>query len=158
MKRSAPLTRKVPLKPGTKRLKSRKRAIGAATVAQQDYQDRARALGCVVCRFRIAAGMQDAKWGQCGATHIHHRNLGDLHGQKQLGQDCVVALGAWHHDGRIEIDWPPMSGEDMREIFGPSFQATPRDFRAWTDDVLPGYGRGTEAWQRYQDELLEDHA
>jgi len=120
------------------------------TMAQQDYQDRARALGCVVCRFRIANGMQKASIGQCGATHIHHRNVGDYHGQKQIGQHAIVALGAWHHDGVLI---PGHSTYDMRELYGPSFYSA-ADFREWTYDVLPGYGRGTEAWQRWQDEQL----
>src|SRR3546814_7473681 len=77
-------------------MKSRKRAIGNPTRAQQAYQDRARELGCVVCRFRIANGMQK---DQPNATRIHHRNVGDYHGQKQLGHDEVVALCDWHHDG-----------------------------------------------------------
>lgn len=125
-----------------------RRAIKSATKAEASYQDRARELGCVVCRFRIANGMQDAV--QCGDTHIHHRNLGDWHGQKQLGQHAVVAMGGWHHDGVL---MPGSSTDDMRERFGPSFKHA-ADFREWTYDVLPGYGRGTEAWQRYQDELL----
>jgi hypothetical protein len=129
-----------------------RRAIKPATRAEQSYQDACRALGCVVCRFRIAHGMQDARDGQCGWTHIHHRNTGDLHGQKQLGQGAVVAMGGWHHDGVLFFG---ETNESMRERFGPSFAATPRDFRVWTDDVLPGYGRGTGAWQVYQDELLE---
>jgi hypothetical protein len=127
-----------------------KRAVRAATKAQASYQDRARELGCVVCRFRLANGYQDERNGQCGVTHIHHRNVGDYHGQKQLGQDHIVALGAWHHDGVL------MEGEtndSMREIYGPSFKFA-ADFREWTYDVLPGYGRGTEAWQKYQDEEL----
>ena len=132
-----------------------RRAIRQARKVEQAYQDAARDLGCCVCRFRIANGMQEPKWGQCGSTHLHHRNIGDYHGQKQLGQDAVVAMGAWHHDGRLEIEWPPMGSEDMREIYGPSFKHA-ADFRAWTDDVLPGYGRGTEAWQRLQDEYLRD--
>lgn len=126
-----------------------KRAIRPATKAQQAYHDRARALGCVVCRYRIAQGLQ--RVGQCGPTQIHHRNLDDKHGQLQLGQDFVVALGAWHHDGDQS---PGKTRDRMRAIYGPSFKHHARDFRAWTDDVLPGYGRGTEAWQRYQDELL----
>lgn len=121
------------------------------TAPQQDYQDRARALGCVVCVFRIAHGMQKASNGQCGCTHIHHRNVGDYHGQKQLGQHAVVSMGGWHHDGVLLEGY---SSDDMREVFGPSFKSA-ADFREWTYDVLPGYGRGTEAWQKYQDELLE---
>ena len=121
----------------------------APTVAQQDYQDRARSLGCVVCRFLLDMGYHLPS--QCGDTHIHHRNGGDHHGQKQLGQDAVVAMGGWHHDGVL---LPGYTTDAMRETFGPSFKFG-RDFRAWTQDVLPGYGRGTEAWQAIQDEYLE---
>lgn len=128
-----------------------RRAIKAATKAEKSYQDRARELGCVVCRYRIAMGMQAESDGQCGDTHIHHRNVGDYHGQKQLGQHAVVALGGWHHDGVLRDGW---STDDMREVYGPSFKHA-ADFREWTYDALPGYGRGTEAWQRFQDELLE---
>lgn len=122
-----------------------------AKQAEQDYQDRARALGCVVCWYRIEHGMQSRDAGQCGDTHIHHRNFNDWHGAKQLGQSEVVSLGGWHHDGVIREDYG--SSEAMRETFGPSFKHAV-DFREWTYDALPGYGRGTEAWQKYQDELL----
>ena len=128
-----------------------RRAIKSATKAEQSYQDRARSFGCVVCRFRIAAGMQRED-DYCGVTHIHHRNIGDYHGQKQLGQDAVVALGAWHHDG---VPMWGMSDDEMREVYGPSFKFA-ADFREWTYDVLPGMGRGTEAWQRYYDEHNEE--
>lgn len=129
-------------------MKSRKRAIGNPTRAQQAYQDKARELGCVVCRFRIENGMQK---DQPNATRIHHRNVGDYHGQKQLGHDEVVALCDWHHDGWQLENW---TVDDMREVYGPSFKHA-ADFREWTYDVLPGYGRGTEAWQRWQDEQLK---
>jgi hypothetical protein len=127
-----------------------RRAIARANKTQQAYQDRARELGCVVCRFRIASGMQNATLGQCGETHLHHRNIGDYHGQKQLGQEAVVALGAWHHDGVLQEG---QTNDSMRETYGPSFKHA-ADFREWTMDVLPGYGRGTEAWQAYQDEIM----
>jgi hypothetical protein len=127
-----------------------KRAIGNPTKAQQAYQDAARALGCMVCRYRIAAGLQ-RPGTSCGPVHIHHRNEGDYHGNPQLGQSFVVALGAWHHDGD---QFPGRSRDQMREAFGPSFKHHARDFREWTADVLPGMGRGTEAWQAYQDAQL----
>lgn len=115
-----------------------------ATKAEQAYQDRARELGCVVCRFR---GHE-----QVGATEIHHRNLDDKHGQRQLGQSAVVALCEYHHRGLPLWGW---GDDEMREAYGPSFALHARDFRTWTDDVLPGYpGRGTERWQAYQNELL----
>src|SRR3546814_18582855 len=84
---------------------------------------------------------------QPNATRIHHRNVGDYHGQTQLGHDEVVALCDWHHDGWQLESW---TVDAMREVYGPSF--TPEaDFRGWTYDVLPGYGRGTAAWQRWRD-------
>jgi hypothetical protein len=125
-----------------------KRAIGNATKAQQAYQDALRSLGCAVCAWRVAQGLQRM---QAGVTHIHHRNLDDKHGQRQLGHDAVVALCAWHHDGD---QLTGKSRDQMRALFGPSFKHHARDFRVWTADVLPGYGRGTEAWQRWQDEQL----
>lgn len=114
------------------------------TKAQRTYHDAVIGLGCVISRFR--------KQAQPNRTTLHHRNLGDLHGQKQLGQDCVVAMSAWHHLGEVIPGW---TVEQMREEYGPSFALHAKDFRIWTQDVLPGYGRGTAAWQRYQDELLE---
>jgi hypothetical protein len=128
-----------------------RRAIGSPTKAQQAYHDAARALGCVICLFRIRHGMQQRI--VCGHVHIHHRNLHDLHGAPQLGHDSVVALGGWHHDGVLLERFP--STMRMREVFGPSFQANARDFRAWTEDVLPQYaGRGTQRWQAFQDDEL----
>ena len=127
-----------------------RRAIKAATKAEQNAQDAARALGCVVCKFRIANGMQHAR--QPLPTQIHHRNIGDMHGQKQIGQHAFVAFCAWHHEGDT---LPGCTPDAMRITYGPSFKHHARDFREWTNDVLPGYeGRGTERWQRWQDELL----
>lgn len=114
-----------------------------ATRSEQAYQDALRELGCAVCRFRGVP--------QVGATEIHHRNLDDKHGQRQIGQHAVVALCQYHHRGLPLWGW---SDDEMREEYGPSFALHARDFRAWTADVLPGIGRGTEAWQAYQDQLL----
>lgn len=128
------------------------------TKAQLAYHDRAASLGCVVCRWRIQHEMQDHQPNQ---TRLHHRNLDDKHGQKQLGQDFVVAMCDWHHQG-ILLEDPDsfhlrfLSVEEMRDRYGPSFEHHARDFREWTYDVLPGMGRGTEAWQAYQDMLMED--
>lgn len=134
-----------------------KRAIKPPTKAQAEYQEAMRAQGCAVCHFRIVNGLQVPKWGQGGSTHLHHRNLEDKHGQPQLGQHAVVAMCAWHHEGVIEIEWPPLNADDMREIYGPSFKLHAKDFRVWTEDVLPGMGRGTEAWQAYQEGLIDPH-
>jgi len=131
-----------------------RRAIKAPTKAESAYQKAARALGCVVCRWRHAAGLQrEGLW--CGAFRIHHRNIGDLHGQKQIGQHAVVAMGDWHHQG---IPMPGKNAKAMYAIYGRSFQEQAREFRMWTLDALPGLGRGTEAWQAYQDQLLQQSA
>ncbi|HZF98272.1 MAG TPA: hypothetical protein VEY92_08530 [Pseudoxanthomonas sp.] len=123
-----------------------RRAIKAATKPQRDYHDRARALGCVVCRHM--------GWEQPNGTALHHRNVGDLHGQKQLGQDAVVAMCDYHHQG---IPREGMQEAEMRERWGPSFQLHARDFRVWTADVLEGYPRGTAGWQAKQDEYLGEN-
>jgi len=115
------------------------------TREQKSYHDAAAALGCVVCAYR--------KCSQPNRTTIHHRNLDDKHGQKQLGQDFVVSMCQWHHQGVPILGW---KDDEMREEYGPSFQLHARDFREWTFDALPQYpGRGTERWQAYQDYLLQ---
>lgn len=129
--------------------KSRRPGNRKPTQAEQAYQDSARDLGCVVCLFRQEHGMQSKP--QVGNTEIHHRTLGDLHGQVRIGQGAVVAMCEYHH--RNVFVWG-YGDDEMREEFGPSFAGSPRDFREWTADVLPGMGRGTEAWQAYQDGLL----
>lgn len=133
-----------------------KRAIGNPTKAQKAMHDRLVGMGCAVCHFRIEKRLQPSMWGQGGGTHLHHRNQDDKHGQKQLGHNDVVALCEWHHEGiPIYVHGKVLTTERMRDIYGPSFKAHPRDFREWTADVLPDMGRGTEAWQNYQHQLLE---
>ena len=127
-----------------------KRGIKSETKAEQAYQAEAREFGCVVCAYRLANGLQTR--GQCGATEIHHRNTGDLHGQKQLGQHAVVALCEYHHQGLPNWGW---GDDEMREEYGPSFKFG-RDFREWTADCFPDWPeRGTAAWQRWYDEQQE---
>lgn len=123
-----------------------KRACGPPNKAQKRYQEALCDLGCACCHYRILQGMQGH---QAGATHVHHRNLNDHHGQKQLGQDFVVGMCEWHHEG---ICLPGYTIEQMTKAFGPSFMRQPKEFRAWTTDAIGG--RGTEAWQTYQDGLL----
>lgn len=121
------------------------------------YADRIVALGvCVVCEFRRRNGMQKESDPTPGAIQKHHRNLNDWHGQKQLGEHAVVMLCEYHHDA--DFCFFGYGDEEMRAIYGPSFKKHARDFREWTQDVLPGRGRGTEAWQSYQDELLGETA
>jgi hypothetical protein len=137
------MKRSTGLKPSRKRMKSRHRAIGSATPAQQAYQDRARELGCVMCLLRLNPVA-------CGPVRIHHRTVGDLHGQLQLGHDHIVALGDWHHQG---VPHEGLTVEQMRIAFGPSFHHHKKQFMAELVDRLGE--RSTSALQRLQDALLE---
>lgn len=155
MKRSAPLQRRTPLKPGTKRMKRRHRACGAPTPEQQAHQDHQRAHGCAMCHLLgldfsgLSSGMSP-----CGRTAVHHRTTGDLHGNLQLGQDATVGLGDWHHQGI------PKRGFNQRSMlakYGPSLQLHKR---AFVDLIAEKLGeRSTAALQRWQDaQLYEDDA
>lgn len=124
-------------------MKSRYRAIGSPTKAQQAHQDAQRANGCAACNLR-------QNRNSCGPVRIHHRTIGDKHGQKQLGQDFTVALGDWHHQG---VRMPQYASIDaMREEFGPSLHHHKRDFVEWLQDTLGE--RSTEALQRWQDDQI----
>lgn len=132
------MIRRKPLQPGTKRMKSRRRAIGAATVAEQAQQDSQRRKGCAVCR------LLDVDTNR--AIHIHHRTVGDLHGNKQLGQGETVALCAWHHAGELGY-FPTVAG--MLAHYGPSLHHHKRAFLAMIAERLGE--RSTAALQRWQD-------
>ena len=145
------LTRKVPLKPGTKRMRSRKRAIPPPTKAQQAHQDAQRADGCAMCRllgFKFnERALRDLGLSPCGPTRVHHRTVGDLHGNKQLGQDDTVALGDWHHQGVLMEHLPTRAL--MRDRFGPSLA---HHKRAFLDVIADNLGeRSTAALQAFQD-------
>ena len=83
-------------------------------------------------------------------TEIHHRTTGDLHGNKQLGQDQTVALGTWHHRGSLMMHLPTIPL--MREKFGPSFQHHKRAFLNVIADNLGE--RSTAALQQFQDDRI----
>ena len=123
-------------------MRRRYRAIGSPTKAQQVRQDAQRAHGCAACHLR---GNPTA----CGPVRVHHRTTGDLHGNKQLGQDHTVGLGDWHHQG---IPLPGYTIEQMRAKFGPSLHHHKRAFLEWLQDTLGE--RSTAALQRWQDEQI----
>ena len=127
-------------------MKRRHRAIGSPTKEQQAQQDAQRDHGCAACHLR-----RNRK--ACGPVRVHHRTTGDLHGQKQLGQDHTVALGDWHHQGVI---LPGYTVQTMREAFGPSLHHHKRDFINWLQDVLGE--RSTGALQAWQDEQIRRKA
>lgn len=128
----------------------------APTKADRAYMDRVTALGfCVVCEFRRRRGDLSPVEPVPGNLERHHRNIGDRHGQKRVGNHAIVLLCQYHHDDKF-VFWG-WSVEEMREVYGPSFAHHARDFREWTRDVLPDFtGEGTERWQQYQDQLLEE--
>lgn len=143
------MLRRKPLMPGTKRMKRRHRACGAPTKAEQAHQAAQRAHGCAMCRLLGLGGDRDGM-SPCGPTRIHHRTVGDLHGNLQLGQDATVALGDWHHQG---IPLPGITLDQMRARFGPSLA---RHKRAFLDALEERLGeRSTAALQRWQDSHLE---
>lgn len=123
-------------------MKRRYRAIGSPTKAQQAHQDAQRAHGCATCVLR-------GNYRACGHVRIHHRTVGDLHGNKQLGQDATVALGDWCHQG-IPLDGYTVA--HMRAAFGPSLHHHKRAFLEELQDVLGE--RSTAALQRWQDEQI----
>lgn len=143
MIRTKPLTRKVGLKPSTKPMRRRHRAIGRPTEAEQAAQDAQRAKGCAMCHLLRCKR-------PCGHTRVHHLTTGDLHGQKQRGQSATVALGDWHHQGVLLPQFP--SVEAMRREFGPSFHHHKRDFLNLLQDNLGE--RSMAALQRYQQEQM----
>ncbi len=122
-----------------------RRAIGSPTKAQKAYQDRVRneVNACVMC---LLLGCPE----QCGAVRLHHRTLDDKHGQLQLGQDKVVLLGDWHHQGVLMEAYPTV--DLMLARFGPSFHHHKRAFLQAVADKL--YASGTEALQDLQDAML----
>ncbi len=123
-------------------MRRRHRAIGPPTPEQQRRQDAARELGCVMC---LLLGNLRA----CGPVRIHHRTTGDLHGQKQLGQDAFVALGDWHHQGVL---FEGETVDSMRRKFGPSLHHHKKSF---LDDIeLRLCERSTAALQELQNALL----
>ena len=124
-------------------MKCRYRAIGNPTAAQQAHQDAQRADGCAACHLR-------RNKFQAGVTEIHHRTTGDMHRQKQLGQDCTVALCSWHHRG---VTFPGVTIMAMRDRYGPSLAHHKRDFVEWLQDTLGE--RSTAALQRFQDERIQ---
>jgi hypothetical protein len=123
MKPSAPLTRKVPLRPGTKRMKQG-RSTGKPTKAQQERFWRIQAVGCIAC----------STLGVTRAAEIHHLTIGGRHGQKRRGHDFTVGLCSWHHRGVTAYGNPALAAK----VYGPSYAAEPRRFREvfGNDDAL----------------------
>ena len=118
------LTRKVPMRRSTKRMKQG-RSTNAPTKAQQIRQDAIREIGCIVAVMR---GL-----GFVGCE-LHHLTVGGKHGSKRMGQDHVVGLNPWSHRG---VPFNGMSVEQCEDLFGPSYAKTPRAFRElYPDHVL----------------------
>lgn len=140
-------------------MRRRHRAIGSPTRSEQAQQEAQRAHGCAMCRllgfsFR---GLQEGM-SPCGPTRIHHRNVGDLAGNKQIGQGATVALGDWHHQGILMEDRSSfhlryLTRDAMRDKFGPSLAHHKRAFLEVIADHLGE--RSTAALQAWQIEQIE---
>lgn len=122
----------------------RGRSTGNPTKAQQAMQDAQRADGCAMC---LLLGFSR---DECGPVRVHHRTVGDLHGNKRLGQDYTVGLGDWHHQGVLMHHLPTVDA--MRDRFGPSLHHHKRAFL----DVLADHlgERSTAALQQFQDDRI----
>lgn len=120
----------------------RGRSTGNTTKAEQLQQDAQRAHGCAMCRLRRSRRA-------CGQVRIHHRTVGDLHGNKRLGQDATVGLGDWCHQG---IPLEGLTVDQMRAVFGSSYHHHKRAFLEELQDVLGE--RSTAALQRWQDQQI----
>lgn len=111
-----------PCRPGKKpKAKRWGRALPPPTPEQQARQDRARELGCICC---LMLGLPPDQ--HCGAIEIHHQNLDGKAGQKQLGQDFTIALGAYHHRGR---PLPGRTIQQMEWIYDASLALASKQFR-----------------------------
>lgn len=102
--------------------------LARPTPAQQARQDAARELGCLACRFNAELGdfQPTGMW-----VEIHHL----LSGGRRAGQDQIIALCHWHHQGKHFPgrcdDWPARRVADR---FGPSLGRMPGQFRATYGD------------------------
>jgi hypothetical protein len=123
-------------------MKRRFRAIGNAMKAQKAHHDDQVSNGCAACHLR-------KNRFQPFRTELHHRTTGDLHGNKQLGQDHTVALCSYHHRGVL---LPGMTAAAMRDQYGPSLQLHKTDFVNWLQDTLGE--RSTAALQKFQDDAI----
>lgn len=71
----------------------------------------------------------------CGPTEIHHQNLGGRAGNKRLGDEYTIPLGAWAHRG---VTLPGYTVAQMEDEFGPSLARSSKRFREryGTDEML----------------------
>jgi hypothetical protein len=139
MKRSKPLQRRTPLKPG-KPLKSfrKKRRPGnrAMTATEGEIVSTAKQTLCVACLVWAEAGnmpMEDVAVC-CDWNHTKSGNI-------RRGHDKGFAGCLWHHRGRVELDgW---TIRRTRNHFGPSLMDGSRLFHATygSDDYLIGRQR-----------------
>ena len=84
-------------------------------------------IGCICCRLQESTC--------CGPVEVHHLNLGGKAGQRRLGDDYTIPLGAWHHRGTPY--WMETKSR-MRTLFGPSLALQSKLFREryGTDETL----------------------
>ncbi len=101
-----------------------KRSIPKPTKEQQKRQDKARALGCILCR-RLGIP-------QGGPTEIHH--MTKLFAR--YGQDATVALCSFHHRSVRVPNWRETNGRPAKP--GPSLAGGSKPFHDYfgSDEFL----------------------
>jgi hypothetical protein len=123
--RTAPLTRKTPLRRKSRKCSQAKDA-GGMTPQLRDFA--LRDIGCIVARLRGLGKIAAAK---------HHTLTTGMHGNgKRRGEAFTVPLNDWSHQGRVltEYGWDAAT---CREKLGPSYAEEAAEFRAlYPDDVL----------------------
>lgn len=121
-----------------------KHSTGKPTKAQQERLDAIHAMPCIACvkEAGFARKRGETPMGQPSRTEAHH--LVDkgcrIHSG---GHDATIPLCGWHHEGILVY---PLSGREMRDLYGPSLKKHKRDF-------IPQYGSERELLTEVDEQL-----
>lgn len=98
------------------------------TKSQQLRLDRIHAMACIACEFEaeFAKTRKETPLDQPLPTEAHH--LVDKGTRKHSGgHDATLPLCRWHHRGELVY---PLSGREMRQLYGPSLELSKKVFIA----------------------------
>jgi hypothetical protein len=128
VKRSAPLKRKTPMRPGGKRLRQG-RSTRTPTKAEAKRLHEVTHRECIACTLNRGWSLAPAYAGGCDAHHL-------LSGGRRRGHDATIGLCPWHHRGVRPSDCP--SDAVARDLYGPSLAHESKAFHATygSDDEL----------------------
>lgn len=103
--------------------KKRRPGNRGQTAEESAWVDKVKRHGCVCCHW---LGLKhDTDGAMVDGHHLLHAGL-------RRGHLYVVGLCAWHHQGRLIIDWLDHAGH--REELGPSLAEGSRPFREYFGD------------------------